>query len=181
MKAILDSQAIKIAYAVAPPKVKRPILECVKIGNSKIVAADGFMLAIRTITTDPEEGEEILIKAKALLEAKAILKAETLLIESQDGKTATISSESKRENALNITITTDIVEGKFPMYQQVIPKSERKAYVALQANIVAKLLKTTSSDDGIAMKIKVREPADPVEIHIRDTDIYVMPYFVPEE
>ncbi|NCN42726.1 hypothetical protein GW916_15945 [bacterium] len=181
MRAILNKAAIKVAYATISPDEHRPVLECVKIGNNEIMATDGVMLVRKSITTDPKQGKEILIRGKALLEAKTILKAEELIIESQDSKIATISNAKKREGILNITLTTKLLEAKFPDFTRVIPKSQRKAYVALQASMVAKIVKVTTSDSGKAIKIKVREPMEIVEMHIDDTDIYVMPYAVPEE
>lgn len=181
MRATLDKAAIKIAYATASSDEKRPVLECVKIGNSEIVATDGYILVRRPITTDPEHGEEILINGKAILEAKTILKAEVLVIESQDGKTATISNVNKKGGNLNITLTANLLEAKFPQFAHIIPKSQRKAYVALQVGIVAKILKASTSDSAKAIKIKVREPTVPVEIRIDDTEIYAMPYMVPED
>jgi DNA polymerase III sliding clamp (beta) subunit (PCNA family) len=182
MKAILDEDAIKIAYAAALCDT-RPILEHLAIGNSEVMAADGFMLARRSIQTEPKKGRVVLIKAKAILKAHKILGGDELVIEIQKGgKTATIKSNNDRTNCITVDVVAPLLQdGKFPKYKQLIPKSERKAYVCLQANMIAKMLKITGAESGRGIKLKVREPTTPVEIHSRNTDIYLMPYFMPEE
>ena len=185
MKAILDKKAINIAYAAAGPKhgdMKRPILYHVAIGNGEIVATDGFMLARRTVMTEPEEGEVILIDAKSLLEAHKLLKGGQLIIETQgDGKSASLTSDAENKGALNISIAVNLYDGKFPDYKPVLPKTERLAYVSLQARLVAKILKATSADGGVVIKMNVRTPTSPVEFHIDEADVYLMPYYVPED
>jgi len=181
MKATLNEDAIKIAYAAAFDET-RPILEHVVIGNGEIAAADGFLLARRPIPTESQEGEVILIKAKAILEAHRILKGDELIIETQgDNKTASIKSNNDKANCIIVDVSAPLLQdGKFPAYQHVIPRVKRKAYVALQASLIAKMLRVTGSDSGRAIKIKVRKPEEPVEIHSNQTDVYMMPYFVPE-
>lgn len=181
MKATLTKEAIRIAYA-AGQKSTRPVLQCVSIGNSEIVAADGFMLARRSIQTEPTNGEAILVNAKGLLEACRILKTDEVIIESgEDNKTATIKRATEPESGLVISITTTLIEGKFPAYTQIVSKTERKAYVALKASLLAKLLKAVGLESESFIKIKVREPNDPVEIHGDDTDAYLMPARLPED
>lgn len=180
MRATLDKAAIKIAYAAGTPKEHREVLECVQIGNGKIVAADGFLLAQREIPTEPKEGEVMLVKAQAILAAQKILKTDSLIIETQDGKTATIYTEAKHDGHLAITLTTPLMDAKFPNWDKVLPKTERKAYVALARNLLVKILKSTDEDDAL-FKIKVREPHEPVEIHNGDVTIAVMPMSAPED
>lgn len=179
MKATLDKAAIKISYAAGTPEVHREVLECVQIGNGKIVAADGYILAQREIPTEPKQGETILVKAKAILEAQKILKADSLIIETQDGKTATIYTEDKHDGHLAVTLTTPLMDAKFPNWDEVLPKTERKAYIALSRKMLVKILKSTDEDDAV-FKIKVREPHEAVEIHNGDATIAVMPMSVPE-
>lgn len=182
MRATLDKAAIKIAYATATPKEigHREALECVQLGNGSIVAADGYILVRQEIPTEPKEGEAMLVKAKAILEAQKILKADSLIIETQDGKTATIYTEDKNDDHLAITLTTPLLDAKFPNWNNVLPKTERKAYVALARKLLVKILKSTDGDDTV-FKIKIREPHEPVEIHNGDTTIAIMPMSTPEE
>jgi DNA polymerase III sliding clamp (beta) subunit (PCNA family) len=182
MKVTLDKAAIKVAYGVGTQKEigHREVLECVQIGNGEIVAADGYFLVRREIPTEPKEGEIMLVKAKAILDAQKILKADSLIIETQDGKTATIYTEDKSVGNLTITLTTPLMDAKYPNWDKVLPKTERKAYVALGRKLLVKILKSTDEDDTV-FKIKVREPHEPVEIHNGDTTIAVMPMSNPEE
>jgi hypothetical protein len=72
------------------------------------------------------------------------------------------------------------MDAKYPNWDKVLPKTERKAYVALGRKLLVKILKSTDEDDTV-FKIKVREPHEPVEIHNGDTTIAVMPMSNPEE
>ena len=180
MKAILDKAAIRIAYATTNPKEKRVILEHVQIGNSEIVGANGYILLHRAIPTDPKKGQVILVNAKAILEAAKILRTDRLVIKTRDSKTATITTEDKREDVLSISITIPLLDAEFPKFDGILPKTNRKAYVALSRTLLTTMLKATDGEcEGF--RIKVRGPTDCLEIYNGETKILAMPYHLPEE
>ena len=176
MKATLDLAAIKVAYAAAS-KDTRPILKHVKIGNGEIIACDGFILARRKIITEPETEEVMLVNAATILKTHKMLGGEQLIIESKEDGVAIISNEEE-DSPL---ISTQLLQAEYPEYEQITPTSERKAYVVLNTFYLAKLLKIVDLEKSIVVKIKVREPNEPVEILSHETTVYIMPYFSPEE
>ena len=176
MKATLDLAAIKVAYAAASPETERPILAHVKIGNGEIVACNGFVLARKAIQTEPEN-EVMLVDAATILKTHKMLGGKQLIIESKEDGVAIISNE-KEDSPL---ISMQLLQAVYPEYRQIIPTSERKAYVALNISHLANVLKITDSENSAVVKIKVREPTEPVEICSNETTIYLMPYYAPEE
>lgn len=175
MKAILDREALQIAYAADDGSNTRPILEHVKIGNSEILAADGFIIARRQIKTSPIKGKEILVSAQDLIRASGIIKGD-VIIQTIDDKTAVLKDEAN-----TITIKTQLLEGNYPSTKAVIPKTERKAYVALQKRLLTQILKIAESTQGIVLQFKIREPHQPIEVIAGETIIYAMPMYHPED
>ena len=174
MKAILDKQALQIALA-ADSGSNRPILECVKIGNSEIMACDGFIFAKCQIATEPVKGKEILVNAKDIIEATRMIQHGNVILESRGGM-ATLRNEDA-----SVSITVKLQEGKYPNTKEMVPKSERKAYVALSKDILSKVLEITKPSDDILLKLKVRESSQPVIVISGSTTIYAMPMYRPED
>lgn len=177
MKAILDKQAIKLAYVAATDSDCRPILQCVRIGDGKIVASDGFMMAVRTIKTEPESGEHILLNASKLLQAKKILEKGDLLIESSpDNKAISISNETS-------TVLADNENGNYPNYDVIMPVTPYKAFVGIDATRLAKILKAadTTNQMTLCLKTKIREKMDPIVMQSGDTTMLLMPMTVQED
>lgn len=175
MKAILDRQALQIALAADDGGSGRPILEWVKIGNGEIVACNGFIFAKCGIATEPLEGEEILIDAKDILAAARMIQYGRVVLDSH-GATATVTNEDA-----SISIIVKLQEGKYPNTKEMLPKTERKAYVALSKDILSKVLEITKPSDDVLLKFKVRECSQPVVVISGDVTIYAMPMYRPED
>jgi DNA polymerase III sliding clamp (beta) subunit (PCNA family) len=175
MKAILDRMALQIALAADSGGSGRPILECVKIGNSEIMASDGYIFAKCQIATEPLEGEEILINARDIIGAARMIQHGTITLESHDGE-ATLKDEDG-----SISIVTKLQHGKYPNTYEMVPKTERKAYVALSKDMLSKVLEIAKPSDDVLLKFKVREPSQPIVVVSGDVTIYAMPMYRPEE
>ena len=175
MKATLDREALQVALAAAPNDMTRPILECVRIGNGEILAADGFIIAKKHIETTPKKGKEILVKAQDIREAARIIQG-NILLETLDDNVAVLKNE-----AGTIQVKTLLLDGKYPKTNNVIPKKERKAYVALQKKLLFQILKIAEPTEGIVLQFKIREPHEPIEVIADDTTMYVMPIYHPEK
>lgn len=175
MKATLDRMALQIAFAADSGGSGRPVLECVKIGNGEIMACDGFIFAKCQIVTDPLEGEEILINAKAVIGVQRIIQDGRINLES-NGKVATLKNEDG-----TISIVVELQGGKYPNTHEMVPKTERKAYVALSKDVLSKVLEIATPSDDVLLKFKVREPSQPVIVISGNTTIYAMPMYRPEE
>ena len=174
MKALLDRKALQIAFAADHGGSGRPILGCVKIGNGEIMACDGFTFARCQIATEPLKGEEILINGQDIIGVARMIPHGSITLESSDGA-ATLKNED-----CSISIVTKIQDGKYPDTHEMVPKTERKAYVALSKDVLNKVLEITKPSDDILLKFKVREPSQPVVIISGDVTIYAMPMYRPE-
>jgi DNA polymerase III sliding clamp (beta) subunit (PCNA family) len=175
MKVTLDRQALQIALAADLTDSGRPVLECVKIGNGEIMACDGFMLATCRITTEPLEGEEILINAKDIMAAARMIQHGNITLESH-GEAVTLENEDS-----SVSIVAKLQDGKYPNTSEMLPKTERKAYVALSKDILSKVLEIARLGDDVLLKFKVREPSQPVIVISGDVTIYAMPMYRPED
>jgi len=175
MKAILDRQALQVALAAGNLDSGRPILDCVKIGNGEIMATDGFIFAKCQIQTEPLEGEEILINAQDIIAATRMIQHGNIILES-DGNNATLENKDS-----TISIVVKLQDGKYPSTGDMLPKTERKAYVALSKDILRRVLEIAERSDDVLLKFKVREAYQPVDVISGDVRIYAMPMYRPED
>lgn len=176
MKAILDSEAIRIAHIAATEAI--PALTCVKIGDCKIVAADGFLLAIREIVTEPAEGESILVPAQALLSARRLLPKRDIVVESDEKNIAHIRYNELPELEILAPILTS---GTFPAYEVIVPTEPCQAFVTIDPKKLNKAIKAFDKVDGWCTQFKLRGKDKPVEIISGSTKILVMPIFAEEK
>lgn len=101
----------------------RPVLTavCMQLGNPNfVVSADGFRLAILTTTAFVKEGDKrtVLIPAKALNEFGKLI--------TQDEDVTVLIAQNSSSVALklsNTTFVTQLLEGNFPDFTQIVPKS----------------------------------------------------------
>jgi DNA polymerase III sliding clamp (beta) subunit (PCNA family) len=175
MRATLDRQALQIALAADLSDSGRPVLECVKIGNGEIMACDGFIFAKCQIATEPLEGEEILINARDIMAVARMIQHGNITLETNGGL-ATLKNED-----CSISIVTKLQEGKYPNTHEMVPKTERKAYVALSKDVLSKVLEIAKPSDDVLLKFKIREPSQPVIVISGDVTIYAMPMYRPED
>jgi len=175
VKAILDRQALQIALAADSGGSGRPVLESVKIGNGEIMASNGYIFAKCQVATEPLGGEEILIDAKDIIAVARMIQHGRIMLDSH-GATATLENEDG-----SVSIVVKLQEGKYPNMQEIVPKTERKAYVALSKDMLSKVLEIVESSDDVLLKFKIWQPTQPVIVTSGDTTIYAMPMARPEE
>ncbi len=99
----------------------RPILTGVLLtasaGGLRLVATDSYRLALRDLqgVSMLEEGQKVLVAAKGLGEVQRLLSGETGEIEVVLGEREVVFRVGTTE------VTTRLIEGEFPNYQQLIP------------------------------------------------------------
>lgn len=171
MKAILDENAMIVASAAADKDHYSRALQCVKIGDSTIVACDGFMLAICKITTEPEHGESILVSADEILNALEVFDGETVQLECKDS-IVKITSKTKESTVL----TTEVVDhAKYPDYSYILRAMEAKAITRLSPTRLLKVFDVLPDTDIPFVRIEVTGEQNPVKIMQGDTIVYLMP------
>lgn len=93
-----------------------------KAGQLRVVATDGHRLAMCTLPSKLDVKED----TQVILPRKGVIELSRLLIE-DDGEIAiVIGSNHIRATTTDFTFTSKLVDGKFPDYQRVLPKSPDK-------------------------------------------------------
>jgi DNA polymerase-3 subunit beta len=121
----VDSAALAEALRQVVPGASRddarPILTGVLLtasaGGLRLVATDSYRLALRDLqgVSMLEEGQKVLVAAKGLNEVQRLLSGETGEIEVVLGEREVVFRVGTTE------VTTRLIEGEFPNYQQLIP------------------------------------------------------------
>ncbi len=121
--ATLREMITQTAFAAAREQ-NRPILTgvYVKLEDKKLTfaAADGYRLAVRTAEVDEEfaEKQEMVIPARTLNEAARIIE------EDQDVGISLPSERNRLSVSVpNILISSQLLEGRFPDFESIIPRS----------------------------------------------------------
>ena len=116
LKSLLHS----VQYAMAQQDVRyylNGVLLIVEGNKLKAVATDGHRLAYNAGTIEGNyEKQEIILPRKAVLELSK------LLADNDENVDLEFSQQQVKANFSGITLTTKIIEGKFPDYERVIPK-----------------------------------------------------------
>ena len=173
MKATLDSRAIRIAYA-ADTSGPENLLSCVRIGDGKITASDGFLVAERPIEIE-EESDEVLVKAADILKASRKFSRKKLVI-STDEKEEEVSIGSPAGRA---TIRSKLLRGCSYPDTALLPKGDRKAYIAVNPGLLSKLIRAVG--DAPSIKFRIGEATEPIEFVAGETRGLMMPMYVAEE
>ena len=178
MKATLSKEATRIAY-IADDMECRPVLNQIRITNGKAVASDGFMMV--QVPAEMENKEDlILIDAKEVLKAKKLggAEMEKLIIES-DGTTASIEVIGGKQSGCKVN--SKVFGGRFPNIESIYPKSERRAYVSLDARYLRKLVQFASIDDCLRIRIRGKSEAVEFILERNNASCLIMPIDISEE
>ncbi len=98
----------------------------IRTGLLKAVATDGHRLALCSANMDISDIE----LQQVIIPRKGVLELNRLLSEPEQNTKLVISSSHIRAVTDNFTFTSKLVDGKFPDYEQVIPKGGTKEVVA---------------------------------------------------
>jgi DNA polymerase III subunit beta len=121
VEAAAFAEALRQVVPGASRDDARPILTGVLLtaspGGLRLVATDSYRLALRDLqgVSMLEEGQKVLVAAKGLGEVQRVLANETGEIEVVLGEREVVFRVGTTE------VTTRLIEGEFPNYQQLIP------------------------------------------------------------
>jgi DNA polymerase III subunit beta len=115
-----------VQYAMAQQDIRyylNGLLLVLEAGQVKVVATDGHRLsyAARPLGQSQEKREVILPR-------KAVLELSRLLADSEDAVTIEIFGSVVRFGFGNTSVTTKIIDGKFPDYTRVVPTNYQKRF-----------------------------------------------------
>lgn len=159
-------QAINLVNFACAFDDTRPVLNGVlfKFENQKIklAATDSYRLAEKILLTDKpiKEKKELIIPNRGLNEVARI-------ISEDDEKVEIYFSDNQAMFKISETqIVTRLIEGSFPDYEQIIPKSNNLEII-VATNEFASALKMASlfaRENANNIKLKIKEP-NSIEIH----------------
>jgi DNA polymerase-3 subunit beta len=116
----LKSLLFSVQYAMAQQDVRyylNGVLLIVDGNKLKVVATDGHRLAYNAGTIEGDhEKQEIILPRKAIVELSKLLADNDEKVELE------FSQQQFKAVFSGITLTTKVIEGKFPDYERVIPK-----------------------------------------------------------
>jgi DNA polymerase-3 subunit beta len=121
VEAAAFAEALRQVVPGASRDDARPILTGVLLtasaGGLRLVATDSYRLALRDLqgVSMLEEGQKVLVAAKGLGEVQRLLSSETGEIDVVLGEREVVFRVATTE------VTTRLIEGEFPNYQQLIP------------------------------------------------------------
>ena len=121
VEAAAFAEALRQVVPGASRDDARPILTGVLLtastGGLRLVATDSYRLALRDLqgVSMLEEGQKVLVAAKGLGEVQRLLSSETGEIDVVLGEREVVFRVGTTE------VTTRLIEGEFPNYQQLIP------------------------------------------------------------
>jgi DNA polymerase-3 subunit beta len=121
VEAAAFAEALRQVVSAASKDDARPILTGVLLtasaGGLRLVATDSYRLALRDLegVSMLAEGQKVLVAAKGLAEVQRLLT-------SADGAVDVVLAEREVVFRVGTTeVTTRLIEGEFPNYQQLIP------------------------------------------------------------
>lgn len=121
LKRLID----RTSFAMAQQDVRyylNGMLWEVKPGQLRLVATDGHRLAVCTLNTEISVND----KMQVILPRKGVIELSRLLLNENDDVSITIGANHMRATTPEFTFTSKLVDGKFPDYERVLPKSSTK-------------------------------------------------------
>ncbi len=137
---VLRKALSRVVFAAATDE-SRPVLTGVYTeiegDTMTLAAADGFRLAVHTLTVSPPATEKVSV----IVPSRAYNELNRLLADQEDPVEVTISAAGTQLmfHLKNADMMSQLIQGTFPNYQQLIPKS----YVTRSVVDVAEFLRAT--------------------------------------
>ena len=125
LKSLLDKTAFAMAQQDVRVFLNGMLLE-IGAGEVKAVATDGHRLALSSVVLDSIVGA---VK-QVILPRKGVLELQRLLQEVDGDITVAISNNHLAATSGDFTLTTKLVDGRFPDYERVIPRGGDKVVLA---------------------------------------------------
>ena len=166
------AEALRQVVSAASKDDARPILTGVLLtasaGGLRLVATDSYRLALRDLdgVSMLAEGQKVLVAAKGLAEVQRLLT-------SADGEIDVVLGEREVVFRVGTTeVTTRLIEGEFPNYQQLIPSGYPNRLTvsrdALQSAVNRVRLVGQSRDTA---PIRLAQTADTLELSATAQDV----------
>lgn len=156
------AEALRQVVPAAATDDNRPMLTGVLVTSEsgsglRMVATDSYRLAKRELpgTTMLAQGQKVLVPARALGELQRLLT-------SAEELTVRLGTNDAGFEVGNVVLTTRLIEGDFPNYNQLIPQSSPNRLVVSREALVEAVRR---------MRLLIRESTTPVRISLHPGNI----------
>ncbi len=125
LKRVID----RTGFAMAQQDVRyylNGMLWEVRSGKLRVVATDGHRLAMCTLSSEIDVADPIQV----ILPRKGVIELTRLLVDEGGSVTVLIGSNHFRANTGAFQFTSKLVDGKFPDYERVLPRTTTKIVLA---------------------------------------------------
>lgn len=122
LKRLID----RTSFAMAQQDVRyylNGMLWEITAGQLRVVSTDGHRLAMCTLAADISSSESLQV----ILPRKGVIELARLLMKEDENVEVVIGANHIRATTADFTFTSKLVDGKFPDYDRVLPKSTTKA------------------------------------------------------
>lgn len=130
LKRLID----RTSFAMAQQDVRyylNGMLWEIQTGQLRVVATDGHRLAVCTLAADIQSAE----KSQVILPRKGVIELARLMTSANEAVHIVLGSNHIRTTTTDFTFTSKLVDGKFPDYDRVLPKSTTKTIFGSRADL----------------------------------------------
>ena len=141
MEITLTKEQRNVAHAATTKNEGRPVLQTVRIGDGKISACDGYILAEAEINKNPRENvKTLLIQAADILKSKDNKFTGVVVLAEVEDKVTLIGAD---------LLATIPLDATFPRTDPLYPDTDPVFEISLGYNILQKMLKVCGKDSRI--------------------------------
>ena len=157
VKRLIDRTAFAIAQQDVRYYLNGMLLE-LKAGRLRMVATDGHRLALCTANEAVSTGDAaIIIPRKGVLELSRLL-------DTDESIRLVIGSNHIRAANQQFTFTSKLVDGKFPEYERVLPKSADKTVIGQRLELRQAFTRTAILSNEKYRGVRLKLSADTLDI-----------------
>jgi DNA polymerase III subunit beta len=158
-------------YAVSTdetrPALNGALLQ-VKDGELRLVATDGHRLARASLK--PTDGIHVSPKSDVILPLKALNQLIRLIPGTSGPVEIAVSRNHARFTVEGSVLTTKLIEGPFPNYEQVLPKQNNKRLIANRDELAQALERVSVFSDSLTRQVKLAIRPDKVTLIVQTPD-----------
>lgn len=157
LKRLIERTAFAMAQQDVRYYLNGMLLE-IKSGRLRMVATDGHRLALCTAPEAVDAGDAaVIIPRKGVLELSRLL-------EGDENVRLVIGSNHVRASNEQYTFTSKLVDGKFPEYERVLPKSPDKAVIGDRLELKQAFTRTAILSNEKYRGVRLKLSNDALEI-----------------
>jgi DNA polymerase III subunit beta len=168
---LLERMIRRTIYAVSTdetrPALNGALLQLVE-GEMRFVATDGHRLA-RASVRQPGIGKTPL-KGDIIVPLKALQHLQRLVADVGEMVTVELSKNHARFTVGPTTLTTKLIEGPFPNYEQVLPKQNNKVLRAGRDELAQALDRVSIFSDSLTRQVKFSIAANKLRLIVQTPD-----------